>query len=430
MQDTRRAIALEIARWFFYHLKAELAKNNSLQQQTSFDGRTAGEVNRAIYDRLLREFPEIEGTAEPPFNLIREWAKRNRFAFNYDDYNFERYNRLFIERLLALKEDTPESHERFKEATLVNFRQFDYTQAGFSISFLIRVENNMRELLREIMLKLPGIDHEAGWELIFEQSKEYQETVNEVFEKRLQDARDESDRLLHNILPASIAAELKKEQRVKPVQIASATVLFTDFKGFTKIAETMPPEQLIGELDECFSVFDGICSEHGLEKIKTIGDSYMCAGGLPTPNHTHVFDVAFAALKMRRAIEELAAKRRERGLPYWQARIGFHTGPVVAGVIGKDKFSYDIWGDTVNTASRMESSGEPGRINVSAASYELLKPLFQLVPRGEVEAKNKGKIGMYFLEELKPRFGTAAQPGEELRGIYERLRNGARLVMR
>jgi class 3 adenylate cyclase len=417
----RIKIATEFARWFYHHLRSELAKPGNLQRELTFDGRSAGEVNQTILARLLSEFPGIETSREPPFNLIEEWARRNRFAFGYGEYIFERYNRLFIERLLALRDNTHESNDRFREATLSNFRQFDYTRRGFSISFFIRVENNMRELLREIMFTIPGIDHKQGWEIIFEQSKDYQETVNEVFEKRLQDARDEADRLLHNILPVPIAAELKKNQRVRPVQIESATVLFTDFKGFTAISERMPPEQLVRELDECFSLFDQICAEHGLEKIKTIGDGYMCAGGLPEPNTTHAFDVALAALRMRDAVEQLAAERAKTGLPYWQVRIGFHTGPVVAGVIGQNKFSYDIWGDTVNTASRMESSGAPGRINVSAASHALLAPFFRFTARGEVATKSKGKMGMFFLEELSPRYGSAAQPNEEFRRIYQRL---------
>jgi class 3 adenylate cyclase len=423
----RIKLSTELARYFFHHLRAEFTKPQELLAQVGYDGRTSGEVNREIYSRLLNEFPGVESLPEPEYNLIREWARRNRFAFDYDAYVFDRYNRLFIERLIALRDNSAASNARFIEATLDNFRQFDYTQSGFSISFLIRVENNMREMMREVMMAIPDIDYKEGWSVIFEQSKDYQETVNEVFEKRLQHARDESDRLLHNILPAKIATELKKENKVAPVHVDAATVLFTDFKGFTQLSEQMPPEKLIADLDECFSAFDQICAEHGLEKIKTIGDSFMCAGGIPDSNHTHVYDVALAALKMRDAIAALKKQRAERGEPYWDVRIGFHTGPVVAGVIGRNKFSYDIWGDTVNTASRMESSGEPGRINISATSHALLHWLFQCRQRGAVAAKNKGMIDMYFLEDLKPRFGTIDEPTAEFTRIYEKLRRGAQI---
>ncbi|EMG08169.1 adenylate/guanylate cyclase catalytic domain protein [Leptospira interrogans serovar Grippotyphosa str. LT2186] len=290
----------------------ELSKPEPLQIQIGYDGKTSREANRDILSRLSTEFPKNEQTEGPPFNLIREWAKRNRFFFHYDEYNFDRYNRLYIERLLALRNNTLETNSRFKEATLNNFRQFDYNRTGFSISFLIRVENNMRELMREIIFTIPNIDYNEAWQIIFEQSKDYQENVNEIFEKRLQDARDESDRLLHNILPVSIAAELKKNNRVSPVYINSATVLFTDFKGFTQISESMSPEELISNLDECFSLFDQICADHGLEKIKTIGDSFMCVGGVPEVNRTHVFDVALAALKMCDAIQKLKKEKIKR----------------------------------------------------------------------------------------------------------------------
>jgi len=418
--EIRRTISHELARFFYHHLLAEDAKQPEIKGRLSFDGRPASVVNEAILSRLLREFPDLPQTEAPPFNLIEEWARRNRFAFNYSDYHFERYNRLFVERLLALRDNSPESADRFRKITLDNFGEFDYTQAGFSISFLLRVENNMRELIREIMAALP-IDQGRAWHLVFEQSKEYQETVNEVFEKRLKDARDESDRLLHNILPASIALELKKKSRVEPVHLDQVTVLFTDFKGFTRIAENMEPAELVATLDECFSIFDTIARDHHLEKIKTIGDSYMCAGGLPEPRATHAIDVALAVLKMRDAMVELGQRRAEKRLPIFEVRIGLHSGPVVAGVIGQQKFSYDIWGDTVNTASRMESSGEPGRINLSQASRDLLLPYFDMESRGSLEARNKGKVPMYFLNGLLPQWGSHQALSAKFSNVYETL---------
>ncbi|MBE7440158.1 MAG: adenylate/guanylate cyclase domain-containing protein [Spirochaetales bacterium] len=397
---------------------AEEAKPEEVRARTSFDGKMAAQVNNAILSRLLQEFPDLPATPPPPFNLIAEWARRNRFAFDYNEYHFERYNRLFMERLLALRDNSPESADRFRKITLENFGEFDYTQTGFSISFLLRVENNMRELIREIMADLP-VDPSRAWHIVFEQSKEYQETVNEVFEKRLQQARDESDRLLHNILPATIALELKRKSRVEPVHLEQVTVLFTDFKGFTLIAEQMAPAELVATLDECFSIFDAIAGEHHLEKIKTIGDSYMCAGGLPEVRATHAIDVALAALKMRDAMARLGKERAARGQPVFELRMGLHSGPVVAGVIGQQKFSYDIWGDTVNTASRMESSGAPGRINVSESSRKLLSPFFSLEARGLIEARNKGKVPMYFLNGLLPEWGHHQAPNAAFWSAYQ-----------
>ncbi len=206
-----------------------------------------------------------------------------------------------------------------------------------------------------------------------------------------------SEELLLNILPFETAQELKATGQSEAKLIKEATVIFTDFKGFTEMSELVTPQQLVKDLNECFSAFDSICHKHGVEKIKTIGDAYMAAGGLPTPNATHALDVVKAALEMRDFIAEGKARKIAQGLPYFEIRIGIHTGPVVAGIVGIKKFQYDIWGDTVNTASRMESSGEVGRVNISKATYQLVKDQFACTYRGEIEAKGKGKVKMYFV---------------------------------
>lgn len=212
--------------------------------------------------------------------------------------------------------------------------------------------------------------------------------------------KQKSDYLLLNILPEQIAAELKESGRADPRHFKEITVLFTDFKGFTQLAEQMTPEQLVHELDVCFRYFDDIMGKYGLEKIKTIGDAYMCAGGLPRKNVTHAVDCVLAALEIQAFMEEQKSAKEAAGQPYWELRLGIHTGNVVAGIVGKKKFAYDIWGDTVNLASRMESSGAPGRINISSSTYELVKEFFVCQYRGEIEAKNKGKVKMYFVHSI------------------------------
>ncbi len=209
-----------------------------------------------------------------------------------------------------------------------------------------------------------------------------------------------SETLLLNILPKQIAEELKANGRAEAKHFDEVTVMFTDFKNFTQIAEKLSPTELVTELDMIFAAFDNIINEHNLEKIKTIGDSYMCAGGLPVPGSTHAIDTVSAAIKIREFISQHIRKRTDEGKDPFEIRIGIHTGPVVAGIVGKIKFAYDIWGDTVNLASRMESSGEPGRINISGSTYELVKARFHCTHRGKIKAKNKGEVDMYFVEGL------------------------------
>jgi len=216
--------------------------------------------------------------------------------------------------------------------------------------------------------------------------------------KIIEAEKEKSDKLLLNILPFETAEELKEKGSATPKQYELVTVLFTDFKGFTSIAEKLTPEFLVEELNHCFLEFDLIIDKYNLEKIKTIGDSYMCAGGIPVINSTNPVDAVRAGLEIQAYMERLKAERLVKGLDCWELRVGINTGKVIAGVVGKNKFAYDIWGDAVNIASRMESSGAPGKVNISGATYELVKDQFNCVHRGKIQAKNKGEIDMYFVE--------------------------------
>jgi class 3 adenylate cyclase len=220
-------------------------------------------------------------------------------------------------------------------------------------------------------------------------NEELQSTLELVEREKLK-----SESLLLNILPEQTAQELKELGKAQPRFYESATVLFTDFVGFTSIAESLSPEELVKELDDIFRMFDHIMARHGLEKIKTIGDAYMAVGGVPKSNASHSLDAVYAAIDMQRSL---------KNRPDWKLRIGIHTGAVIAGVVGEHKFAYDIWGDAVNVAARMEQSGEGGQINISEITYNYIHEFSSELPfhftfRGKIPVKNKGEIGMYFVQ--------------------------------
>lgn len=228
-----------------------------------------------------------------------------------------------------------------------------------------------------------------------------QKTIRELASKNkiIEEEKRRSDELLLNILPEEVMHELKVHGKTQARNYSKATVLFADIKDFTTISEKLSPEDLIEGLDAYFERFDKVIEKYGIEKIKTIGDAYVCAGGVPTNSGGDPNLVVQAALDFRYEIDKLRRERTASGKIPFEFRIGIHTGQLVAGVIGIRKFAYDIWGDTVNMAARMEQASEPNKINISGATYELVKGKFACVHRGKIQAKNKGEIDMYFVEK-------------------------------
>jgi class 3 adenylate cyclase len=228
----------------------------------------------------------------------------------------------------------------------------------------------------------------------------YRNYRNKIKVNKLLDKQNaEIQGLILNILPEEVADELQRTGSSTPKYHEKASVLFTDFKSFSALADAMTPQEVVSDLNECFVAFDDIIEKNGLEKIKTIGDAYMCAGGIPTADDDHPIKIVRASLQIQEFIKNRNAKRVSMNLPAWDIRIGINTGPLVAGVVGRKKYAYDIWGGTVNVASRLESSGEPGQVNISAATYELVKHVYSCTYRGKIYAKNIGEIDMYFVNE-------------------------------
>jgi adenylate cyclase len=343
--------------------------------------RTAKETGDEKYiQSAYKDFAEV-------YAAMGDFAEAYKWRVQYDELKYNRMNvrvgvafarkeELFADESRRKEIERQRQELRIRDAELATIRIQQFALLGGAIALL---------LLATLLFNRNRIRARANRELA---------AKNDAIQRE----RERADRLLKNILPEKTAEELKLHNTVQPVRYESVTVMFTDFKGFTKIAEQVSPEELIQELDGCFRLFDTIVEKYGLEKIKTIGDAYMCAGGLPTPNETHPADMVNAALDMLHDLDVRMQQNAAKGKPVFEMRIGIHTGPVVAGVVGSHKFAYDIWGDTVNTAARLEQGGEPGKINISDTTYQRIRHLFECTSRGKLSAKNKGEIEMYFVD--------------------------------
>lgn len=323
--------------------------------------------------------------------------------------NFEIIKDSLVEarKQIALKE-----RELSKSMALLMGKDTAITESLERIDFLSEVNDQLAEAKRQqeqqYILYLIIAGGAAGTILliallIYRNNRIKQKANQDLNDKNVEllDEKKKSDDLLLNILPEVVANELKATGKVKPKEYSHATMLFTDFKGFTRLATSMTPEELIHELNRCFEAFDDICARYKLEKIKTIGDAYMAVAGVPQKNTSHTHDTVMAALEMQAFMKKWKREKVAEGKPYWELRIGIHTGSVIAGVIGKHKFVYDIWGDAVNVASRMESAGEEWEVNISEQTYLLIRDKFECVHRGKVPIKHKGPVDMYFVKGVK-----------------------------
>lgn len=329
------------------------------------------ELAKEIDDQKFQQ-NGLKDLARIYYNL-GEYKKAYKKRKDYDELRYDRFNESRVkdeERMVALYSDRKIKYENERQQQALQLQKSELEKSRLVTNSLIGGAI--------LLLLLAGVMLNR----------------NKVIRKEKQ----RSDSLLLNILPEKTAEELKQNGKAKARYHEQVTVLFTDFKSFTSIAENTDPEELVEELDYCFQAFDDIISKYRIEKIKTIGDAYLCAAGLPSPSPTHASDIVQAAIEIQRFMEKFRKKQVAENKNEYFCRIGIHTGPVVSGVVGKKKFAYDIWGDTVNIAARMEQSGEVNEINLSQTTYELIQDQFPCTPRGKVAAKNKGQLDMYFVD--------------------------------
>jgi class 3 adenylate cyclase len=390
--SARHAAARLIAKYFLLHLEAEIGKSDSVLLE-DYPNLPIRQITKTMIERIRREFAIGEEEQLPSENIFQRWTKING-KFDYEDSGLFGYNQIFMQRLMDLRDGTAESQETLYNAMRATFDRFDYEKQGFTVSFFLKSESNMRELMREVVRKNLPDWGKAADKLVLSQSSAYQTAMYEYFEGILKTALAENVRLLNRILPEQVATELQRNGFVEPVYFTDAAVIFTDFEGFSRSTENFAPAEVIRRLDTYFSEYDRIIAKHGLEKIKTIGDSYMAVAGVPDLHDNPVGAACDAALEICEASQRISETLAPNG---WNVRIGIHTGPLIAGVIGKQKFAYDVWGATVNFASRMESSGAPGRINVSADVHAEMKHYYLWEPRGLQPVKNLGIAEMFFL---------------------------------
>jgi adenylate cyclase len=303
---------------------------------------------------------------------------------------------------------------------------------GYALGTLCVVDFQPRELSVEQAEAIRRLSHQVVSQFELRRSVlELERRMAELAEARreAERQRERSDRLLLNILPRAVADELRTSEHVVPRYHESVTIMFADFEGFSRLAERIEPKSLIEQLHQFFSAFDAIAERHRLEKLKTIGDAYMCVAGLPEPNRTPDVDTCLAALSMIEFLRRTNLQRDKLHLPRWDLRVGIHSGPVMAGVVGKTKFIYDIWGDAVNVAARLEAAGGTGRINVSDTVCNRVRSLMEFEPRGAVEVKNKAPINMHFLNRIKAEFARdpeGLRPNDAFHRECERLFPGYR----
>lgn len=394
------------------------------------DNTEISKLIRSIYDSISLDHTIIELSGK---DVLAEDYSVSNINYVIIDSNNERYVLQLLQHfrkrwsfkhipILIVSDDTILAHaEKFSSFGVVEFLQKPvddylltysllYTYNLSSVFKTIRGENLIlkKKLIELEKLRIKNIDLASTSQKLSEMNLLLETQQKQIKEQQIEliKSKRKTEELLLNILPEEVSRELMINGEANPQFYKKATVMFTDFVGFTRVCMNKDPHEMTKELDTHFSYFDDLCEEHYLEKIKTIGDAYMCAGGIPIRNNSNPFDIILAAMKIVRYMNKVNQEKIKRNEPVWQIRVGIHTGSVVAGVIGKKKFAYDIWGDAVNTAYRIQSTSEPDRINISGETYVEVRDFFDCSYRGKIYAKNKGEIDMYFIDGIKQEYAS------------------------
>ena len=420
--SVRRQLSLLVARHFSVHLRAELKKPERLLNHITVEGIPFREATENLLAALEAEFPgDLSARDLPRVNIFERWWNGLRTAHRYEDSTFKLYNLSFLERIRDLRDGTDERRTAFAGRIADMLERGKFARRSITYEVFYTGEGRFYEIMRDAA-NVAGLPRFA-MRLLSRQHEFVNQCTYRFFDSALKSSLERTKELLRTVLPERIAREWQEQGAIKPAHVPLVGVLFTDIVGFTRLAEVLTPEELLSELDRCFSHFDQLVEQHRLEKIKTIGDAYMCAGGLLEARRQHPLDIALCALRIQEFMRKYRKSRARAGQPVWDLRVGIHLGPVVAGVIGTSRFSYDIWGDTVNLASRMEDAGEARRINVSRQFKEMTESVFCFEYRGKLPVKGKGELDMYFLTGIRPELTVRSRgrvPNRRFHAEYEK----------
>jgi class 3 adenylate cyclase len=422
----RYDLAEALAKYFLIHLEQELLKPKEVTEYVTLEGDTFLESTISMIHTLEKKFPDIR-KSKPKFNYFKHWWNKE-FSFRqdtfkvYDQTTFKTQNQIQLFKILDILSPNDTVRQKLIHGMTYTIKKF--REKGRNISFELIFSSEARMLpYLELVTRTEKLPFLRSKRILNEQNIFMQKTAYNVIDNELRISLEKTDKILKSIFPEKIVLELKEKGKVEPELLNSVSVGFCDLEGFTNLSASLSPENLLHELDDSYTHFDRIIKMMRLEKLKTIGDSYMFVAGLNPNLKLHAVDSILASLRIQEFLRKYEKSKIKKGLPSWKVRIGIHSGSVVAGILGKDRFNYDLWGDTVNVAQRMESSSMGGKVNVSFETKTLAEDFFDFESRGKIFAKGKGELEQFFVTGIKKELSLNARgktPNQGFKKIYKR----------